>query len=460
MSTTIMKIGAIILAAGKSTRMKSDTPKVMHLLCGLPVVTFPVEAAIKSGAGHTALVISSECRKGFAGLFGGKKSVELAIQREQKGTGDAVKAARAAIGGSCEHVFIIPGDVPLIRPETLKQLYLATTSKNAVCGVLTMEPSDPASYGRIVRDNTGFVKAIVEARDANTSELMIREVNSSIYCVKTEWLFEAIKKITPQNSKREYYLTDIIKIAVAEGHAVVAQCITDANEAMGINTRRELTQANRLMRLRILSSLMEEGVGIINEDCTYIDCGVKIGPDTTIFPNTFISGKTVIGHHCRIETGAVIKDSVIGNGVHIKPYSAIEDSIIKDNSQIGPFARLRPGTIVEDGARIGNFVEVKKSTIRRGAKANHLSYIGDAVVGERTNVGCGTITCNYDGRDKHKTIIGNDVFIGSDVQFVAPVKIGNNALIGAGSTITADVPANALAIARGNQIIKKNWAKK
>ncbi|PIR16751.1 MAG: UDP-N-acetylglucosamine diphosphorylase/glucosamine-1-phosphate N-acetyltransferase [Deltaproteobacteria bacterium CG11_big_fil_rev_8_21_14_0_20_49_13] len=448
---------AVVLAAGKSTRMKSTLPKVLHLVSGRPLVTYPVRSCLDAGAGQVIVVISEEQKGRFTELFGDQDNVSLTVQKEQLGTADAVRSAENPINKESEYIVIIPGDVPLIRPETLKKLITDTHAKEAICGLLTMDLKDPASYGRILRDNRGMVTGIKEAKDASPPELMVREVNSGIYYVKKDWLFESLKKISPKNAQKEFYLTDIIEIASKEGKRVSATCIKEHEEVLGVNTRIELAEVNRHMRYRILDKMMLAGVGIVDELHTYIDDGVEIGADTVIYPHAFISGKTKIGKGCRIENGAVIKNMKIGDNVKINAYSYIEEGEIKDNATIGPFARLRPGVLIENEAKVGNFVEIKKSTLKKGSKANHLSYIGDAVIGERTNVGCGMITCNYDGKEKHKTTIGNDVFIGSDVQLVAPVEIGNNSTIAAGSTITESVPENSLAIARSRQVIKGDW---
>jgi bifunctional UDP-N-acetylglucosamine pyrophosphorylase/glucosamine-1-phosphate N-acetyltransferase len=416
-------------------------------------------SAINAGANPIALVIAPEFKKEFTELFGKNNKIKFAFQRQQLGTADAVKSARPAVTGLCDYSLIIPGDVPLIRPETLRHLINETAGRDAVCGLLTMEFDDPAHYGRVVRNRIGFVTAIVEARDAGPEQLLINEVNSSIYCVKTDWLFRALQRVSADNAQKEFYLTDIVKIAASDGLNVVAKCLPESFELMGINTRQELASANRLMNGRVLDDLMTNGIGIIDEKSTFIDTGVSIGPDTVIMPNCAIQGAAKIGRNCLIEQGAVIKDTVVGDNVNIKPYSVLEGAVIKDGAMVGPFARLRPGSEIGEDVKVGNFVEIKKSVFKRGAKANHLSYIGGAVIGERTNVGCGTITCNYDGKDKHKTVVGKGVFIGSDVQFVAPVRIGDGATIGAGSTITENVPANSLAIARGRQVMKRGWKK-
>jgi bifunctional UDP-N-acetylglucosamine pyrophosphorylase/glucosamine-1-phosphate N-acetyltransferase len=454
------KFDAIILAAGRSTRMKSALPKVLQPVCGRPLVAYTVAAAQGAEASGVMLVIGDGMRTQFEeNVMPPSPHLNFAVQKQALGTADAVKSARGAVDKKSEYVLIIPGDVPLIRSATLKGLIDETLKTSAVLGVLTVEMAEPGSYGRIIRDGKGLVTGIKEAKDATPSELKIKEINSSIYFARADWLFETIEKIVPKNAQKEFYLTDIVGIASGNKGAVVAVKCGDEIECMGVNTRKELSLANRKMREKILEKLMADGVGIVDENCTYIDDGVTVGADTTIWPCSFILGKTRIGRSCVIENGVVIKDSVIGDGVVIRSHSVIEGAGVANNAVVGPFARLRPGAVLEEETKIGNFVEVKKSTIKKGAKASHLSYIGDATVGERTNIGCGMITCNYDGKEKHRTVIGKDVLIGSDVQMVAPVKIGDNAVIGAGSTITEDVPENSLAIARSRQIVKRNWKK-
>lgn len=474
----MLKVTGLVLAAGKSIRMRSAVPKVLHEIAGRPLVSYPIEAARKAGANSIYVVVNKYNLEDFKeipplckGRPGGvekstsptpslqRRGITFVTQKEARGTADAVMSARPALKNFDGYILIIPGDVPLITPDALKEFIKYVTGNGAACGVLTMELKDPSHYGRIIRDGSGRIKAIVEACDAAEEQLKITEVNSGIYCLRSPWVFEALSRVRAQNAKGEYYLTDLVGIAVGEDKPVVGLPASNPAECLGINTRQELAEAGRQMRVRILDRLMSDGVGILDPLHTYIDCDVVIESDTTIAPHTFIKGKTRIGKGSIIENGAVISDSVVGDGVTIKPYSVIDQSVIKDEAQVGPFARLRPGTVIERGARVGNFVEIKKSRLKAGAKANHLTYIGDALIGARVNVGCGTITCNYDGKNKHKTVIGDDVFVGSDVQFIAPVKIGKGAVIGAGSVITDDVPPGALAVARGKQVIKKNWRK-
>ncbi len=454
------KISAIILAAGRSTRMKSALPKVLHPVCGAPLVGYTVSAVRLAGAAAVSLVVSNDFLDVFKAKFGGAEGVSFDVQKEQRGTADAVKSAVSVLGSDCDWVLIVPGDVPLLRQETLSAFIDATRAGSSQLGLLTMEMNSPASYGRIIRSASNDVVAIKEAKDASAEELLIKEVNSGIYFVKRAWLRDALDQIESNNAQKEFYLTDIVKIATGEGLKVFGFVAKEAVEFMGVNTRKELAEANREMRRRVNDRLMQSGVGFIDDSCTYIDDGALIGPDTVIGPNCVIDSKCVIGSGCVIENGVVIKGSKIGDNVVIKAYSVIEESIVAAKAQVGPFARLRPGAELEEDVKVGNFVEVKKSVLKRGAKANHLSYIGDAVVGERTNVGCGMITCNYDGSKKHRTVIGSDVFIGSDVQFVAPVEVGNKATIAAGSTITENVPENSLAIARSRQVVKANYTKK
>ncbi len=453
------KLAVVILAAGKSTRMKSKTSKVMHLLAGRPLITYSIEAAAAVNVRPLVVVAGPDQRDVMAEVK--SRGGIVAIQREALGTGHAVLQARPALSGFKGRVLILCGDAPLVREETLKKFVSEVEEQNAVCGVLTMEMKDPGSYGRIIRDLDGQPVRIVEARDAHKDDLAVKEVNSGIFCVEKKWLFDTLTKIEPKNHQKEYYLTDIAHRAISEGKKMVAfPGGGDPREFLGVNTRVDLAEATACMRERINRRHMLAGVSIVDPERTYIDADVRIGNDTTIWPGAMLLGKSRIGSACTIENGVVLKNSTVDDSVHIRSYSVIEDSSIARAAVVGPFSRLRPASVIGKNVRIGNFVEIKKSEIKEGAKANHLTYLGDATIGPRVNVGCGTITCNYDGRAKYRTFVGEGAFIGSDTQFVAPVRIGRGATIGAGSTITKDVPPKALALTRSPQVIVKNWKPK
>lgn len=451
-------LAAIILAAGQSTRMKSDLTKVMHRIAGRPVVSYVVDVARAIGA-KPICVVSSKGQPELNGYLKEQK-IGVALQKKPLGTADAVMAAKPKLAKFSGYVVLLCGDIPLIQKDVIKKLIDSVRSKRSVLGVLTMQMRDPARYGRIVRDLDGHITRIVEAKDAEGDEARIREVNTGIFCVDKEWLFRALSKVEPKNAQGEYYLTDIVSIAIAEGREVASHVVPEAQDFLGINTRVELAHAAERMRERINQSHQLEGVGILDYRHTYIDADVTIGRDTEIAPHCFLHGNTKIGSHCIIENGVVLKDTIVGDRVHIKPYSVIEHSKVSSEAVVGPFSRVRPDSKIGKGARLGNFVEVKKADLKAGVKANHLSYLGDATIGEGTNVGCGTITCNYDGKSKYRTVIGAHTFIGSDTQFIAPVRVGKGATIGAGSTITENVPADALAVARAKQVNVKHWHKK
>ncbi len=451
-------LAAIILAAGQSTRMKSRKSKVMHDLAGRPVISYCIDTAHESGADPVVVVINPD--EPDLREFIKKSGVDYAIQKNAKGTAHAVMSAQKKLANFSGNVLVLCGDVPLVRAEALCKFVEEFQHKKATLGVLTMIPKHPSSYGRIVRDLDGKIIRIAEAKDATADELGIREVNSGIICADRTWLFRSLKKIKNNNAKGEYYLTDLVGIAIKEGASVIAHLCEPAEDFLGINTRVDLAHVAEIMRERINERHMLSGVGIQDFRHTFIDSDVRIGNDTTVMPFAFLKGVTRVGTNCVIENGAVLKNAVVGSNVHIKAYSVIEDSSISDGAILGPFARVRPGSRVGANARVGNFVELKKCTMKRGAKANHLTYLGDSVVGSDANIGCGTITCNYDGVAKHRTVIGDRVFVGSDTQFIAPVSIGRNSIIGAGSTITKDVPADSLALSRTEQKIVRGWAKK
>ena len=452
------QLAVVILAAGQSTRMKSKKSKVLHLLAGSPVVHYPIAAAKALGA-KTVLVVRGPNQDDLKNYLKGV-GVRDVVQKKPLGTADAVQAAAANLKSFKGNILILCGDVPLIRSGSLLAFVAAVGVKKAKMGVLTMSPEDPTGYGRIVRDLDGNLIRIVEEKDATDEEKKIREVNSGIIIADKTWLFDTLKKIGSENAKGEFYLTDLIGLAVKEDVSVCAYNANPFEDFLGINTRIDLAWASEIMRARINKKLMLNGVGILDLCNTHIDNEVRIGQDTTVMPYSFLLGKTRVGSDCVIENGVVLRDAVIGNCVHVKAHSVIEESVVSDGAIVGPFSRMRPQSKLGKGARIGNFVELKKCELKEGAKANHLTYLGDAVVGKNSNVGCGTITCNYDGKFKHKTLIGDRVFVGSDVHFVAPVSIGRDAFVGAGSTITKDVPAGSLALARSPQIIVKGWVKK
>jgi bifunctional UDP-N-acetylglucosamine pyrophosphorylase/glucosamine-1-phosphate N-acetyltransferase len=449
-------IAAVVLAAGKGTRMKSGLIKVLHPAAGLPMIAWPVAAARRAGADPIVLVIGHQANA-VLNLFRGAGDIRCAMQEEQLGTGHAVGCALDALEGFRGTVLILCGDTPLLRPETLRDLKKFHSENQSVLTVLTALMADPYGYGRVVRDASGNVARIVEQKDADHVEQEIREINSGIYCVESDFLFGNINSIGNDNVQKEFYLTDLLAIAVRKGVTCLAMPTSDADEIMGVNDRSQLADAARILRGRINRELMLSGVTIVDPERTYIDFGATIGADTIIHPNCQIGGGTVIGGNCEIEQGASISGCRIGNDCHIKAGSVLEDSELHENVAVGPMAHLRPGTVLHSHVKIGNFVETKKIVMGEGSKASHLTYLGDAEIGCDVNIGCGTITCNYDGVKKHRTVIGDKVFIGSDVQLVAPVTVGRNSLVAAGTTVTADVPPDSLAISRVPQVNKEGW---
>ncbi len=447
---------AVILAAGQGTRMKSKLPKVLHEVAGAPLVAWPAGLALELSCSPTVLVVGHGADEVKEKL--GEDRLSYALQSEQLGTGHALLCAEQALKGFTGTLLLLCGDVPLLQKETLQAMLKMHASEKATVSLLTAVVDDPAGYGRIVRDGDQ-VSAIVEQKDASAEEQKICEINAGIYAFEAPWVFEALQSVGNDNAQKEYYLTDIVAAANKQNRTVCA-LIVDEEEVMGINDRSQLAEAALVMRQRINDRLMRDGVTLIDPENCYVDADVKIGADTILHPNVHLRGATTLGSGCLIEPGVVITDCIIGDNVHIKPGSVLAESRVGDDCAIGPMAHLRPGTNLAGDNKIGNFVETKKSNLGVGSQASHLTYIGDAEVGKNVNFGCGTITCNYDGVNKHKTEVEDDVFVGSDVQFIAPVKIGRNSLIGAGSTITKDVPADALAISRSVQKNIEGWAKK
>lgn len=443
----------VILAAGKGVRMKSDRPKVLHRVGGRPMVAHPLLRARELKPERIVVVLGNGADDVKPHLG---DDVKIAVQERQAGTGHAVMCARNALKGFRGTVLILYGDTPLLVTDSLRAMLKAHAKAKVPLTILTANFAWPNRLGRVIRRDDGKVLRVIEAADASHEELKIEEVNAGIYAVQSEFLFKALDRVKADNAQGEYYLTDIIEIAAKKG-GVSAFTVPDPEEVLGVNDRAELAQAERAMNKRTLLKLMREGVTIIDPEAAYVHDTVTIGAETTIYPGAVIEGKTVIGEGCEIGPGAFVRDSQIGDGVEIRAHSVLDQSRVGDRTTVGPSAHLRPGSVIGADCRIGNFVETKKVTIGDGTKASHLTYLGDAEIGRNVNIGCGTITCNYDGEKKSKTIIEDDVFVGSDTQFVAPVRIGRGAYIGSGSTITRDVPAGALSVARARQRDLPGW---
>ena len=452
-------IASVILAAGKGTRMKSDLVKVLHPLLGLPMLHYTVDLSLNHIEAEKTIVVVGHQADQIQERFKDLK-IEFALQEKQLGTGHAVLQVLPLLHGFTGTVLILCGDVPLVKAEMLRSFINTFLENDSTIAVLTAVVKDPSGYGRILRGEEGWLEKIVEEKDASEEERLIREINTGIYCVRSTFLIEGLKEIGKENAQGEYYLTDLAEVARKRDLRCSAHMVADPVEVMGINTRVDLATATEVLRQEKVKELMLSGVTIINPRATYVDRAVEIGKDTTLYPNCTLQGRTRIGERCVIEPNSKISDTEIGNGVTIRSCSVINESRIEDGVTIGPFAHLRPLSEVKTRAKIGNFVEVRKSVIGRGSKANHLSYIGDSLVGEEVNIGAGTITCNYDGYEKHQTIIGDSVFVGSNVELIAPVKVGSRSSIGAGTTVTKDVPEGALAISRVKQKNIRGWSKR
>jgi bifunctional UDP-N-acetylglucosamine pyrophosphorylase / glucosamine-1-phosphate N-acetyltransferase len=447
----------VILAAGKGTRLKSSLAKVLHMAGGRPLVEQVVVACAPSKAKKVVAIIGHQAEQVAAVVE--PHDVETVLQQPQNGTGHAMLVAKRALGNA-KFAVVLPGDAPLIRPETVKAMLATHRSGNAAATILSAVLADPSGYGRIVRKSETQVGAIVEDSQLTPEQRELNEINSSMYCFTLAKLWPALGKVKPYNKHREIYLTDAIGVLASSGETVLAQIVPDSREVLGCNTRADLAEVDRIFRERKREELMAAGVTIQLPETVLIDPEVTAGEDCTLEPGVQLLGKTKLGARCKIGTGSVLLDAILDDGVTVRAHSLIEESRLDHGSIVGPFARLRTGTHLKAGARVGNFVETKKAVIGEGAKVPHLSYIGDAKLGSKTNIGAGTITCNYDGVNKHQTTIGNKVFIGSDSVLVAPVRIGDGAYVAAGSAITENVPADALGIARGRQSNKKGWASK
>ena len=443
-------LDVMILAAGLGTRMRSRKAKVLHELGGRPLIAHVCRAAaaltqrpIHIVVGHQAEAVERAVREELD-----EHGALFIKQEEQRGTGDAVMATRDALAEANSTILVLSGDVPLITAETLGALihqHRTHRGRGAACTILTVRLEDPTGYGRIVRDEEGLFQKIVEQKDATPAERQVKEINAGIYCFEARALFDALARVEPHNAQGEYYLTDVPAILRTDGEDVSVYLHSDAREVSGINTRVELAEFERLLRQRTIRRLMlDSGVTFIDPQHTYVSPEAQIGRDCVIYPDVHIEGTTVVGDDCEIRAGTRITNSRIGSGVAIKDHCVIVDSEIANNCAVGPSAHLRMQTKLEEGACIGNFVEVKKSRLGRGSKSMHLTYLGDATIGEKTNIGAGTITCNYDGKNKHPTVIEDNVKIGSDTMLVAPVRVGSGAITAAGSVVTKDVPPDTL----------------
>ena len=445
---------AIILAAGKGTRMKSELPKVLHKVAGKPLVSHVIEACRAAGVEKPLLVVghgSQQVRDAIG------DDVAYCEQYQQLGTGHAVMCALPCIDLKKGETFVMCGDAPLIEGETLRELHDYFKASGAVCTVLSATLSDPTGYGRIFRDGTGRVLGIIEEKDATENQKKITEINTGTYCFDLAALRSVINELDTHNAQGEYYLTQVLELLIIKGCTVNAMKCRDNTAALGVNDRIQQAQAEKILRERTLRRAMREGATIIDPASTYIEAGVTIGADSVIRPNTHLRGETHIGSDCVIGPDCEIADSIIGDGSTVR-YAVLDHAECGAKANIGPYTYLRPGTRLAEGVKVGGFCEVKNSQVGKGSKIPHLSYIGDTDIGSGVNIGCGSITCNYDGYDKFRTQIGDNVFVGSNVSMVAPVHIAPNSFIAAGSTVTQDVPEDALAVARSRQSNIEGWA--
>ncbi|BBH23349.1 bifunctional protein GlmU [Paenibacillus baekrokdamisoli] len=451
-----MKVMAIVLAAGQGKRMKSKLYKVLHSVCGKPMVGHVLQTVKEASCERTVVVVGhgAEAVQSYIG-----NGAEFILQEQQLGTGHAVQQVEPLLGDETGTTVILYGDTPLVTADTIGALLNLHRAEKLAATVLTAVVPNPQGLGRIIRDEAGQVLRIVEQKDCTATEAAISEINTGMYCFDNQKLFQALKKVTNHNAQGEYYLTDVMEILKQSGESIGAYCASDFAEGIGVNDRVGLAEAEQLMRARIVRKHQINGVTVIDPAATYIEADVVIGSDTILYPGTVLRGHTVIGEDCIIGPQADIADTIIGNGVTVKQ-SVTAESIIGDESAVGPYANLRPGSKLGVGCKVGDFVELKNAELGDGSKVSHLSYVGDAKVGKDVNIGCGAITVNYDGYNKSLTEIGDHAFVGSNVNLIAPIKIGEGAYVVAGSTITHDVAANELAIARERQVNKPGYAEK
>jgi bifunctional UDP-N-acetylglucosamine pyrophosphorylase/glucosamine-1-phosphate N-acetyltransferase len=453
-----MSLATVILAAGLGTRMKSDKAKVLHSVAGRPMIEYPVAIARAVGSSRVICVLGHQAdavRAAVEARFGAG-SIEVALQAEQRGTGHAVLMTESLLDSHEGLVLILYGDTPLLSQQVLERLVHGASPTTLT--MMTARLPDPRGYGRVVRDGSGKFVRIVEEKDATAEQKRIDEINAGIYCGPARFFFDTLRSVGSNNAQGEIYLTDVMERAARE--LTVVTVSAGADEVMGCNDRVDVAKADRVIRLRLADELMRAGVAVRDPERLYVEPGVEVGRDTSLGPNVELRGKVKIGSGCVIEQGAVITDCTVGDRVHVKPYCVMSESTVANGVQIGPWCHVRPGSVIEDDVHLGNFVETKKTRMGKGAKANHLTYLGDADVGAKVNVGCGTITCNYDGYVKSKTIIGDGAFIGSDTQLVAPVTVGAGAVTAAGTTVYRDVPPGSLALTRPEMAIVEGWAER
>jgi bifunctional UDP-N-acetylglucosamine pyrophosphorylase/glucosamine-1-phosphate N-acetyltransferase len=450
---------AVVLAAGKGTRMRSALPKVLHEAAGRPLLAWVLAAARQAGCERVVAVVGHGAERVRERPWAeeGEGEPRFVLQGEQLGTGHALAQAEAEVAGPAT-LLVLSGDVPLVTPATLEALLAAAGTGGAAMAVADLD--EPGSLGRVLAGPDGNLARIVEARDASPEERAVRTVNAGLYALPAPEIFGHLRGLEPSNAQGELYLTDAVGALAAAGTPVRLVPLADPDEALGVNSRQELALVHRRLVERKLQDLMTSGVTVLEPHRTRVDAGVRVGPDTVIHPDVTLLGRTAIGGGCVLHQGAWLRDATLGDGAVVEPYSVLDGAEVGPGCRVGPFARLRPGARLAEGARVGNFVEVKNSRLGRGAKANHLAYLGDAEVGEGANIGAGAVTCNYDGVSKHPTEIGAGAFVGSDTMLVAPVKIGEGAVTAAGSVITRDVPPGALAVGRARQKVVEGWARR
>jgi bifunctional UDP-N-acetylglucosamine pyrophosphorylase / glucosamine-1-phosphate N-acetyltransferase len=450
---------AVVLCAGKGTRMKSEQPKVLHPLLGRPLCAWPIAAAVEAGASPLVAVVGPAAEDVRAAIRTHFSAAEprFCVQAQPLGTADAVRAAASELKDAQGPVLILYGDTPLLTASTLRRLLAALLADKTPLALLSSTAPDPAGYGRVLRSE-GRVARVVEERDASVVERAVREVNAGVYAVDARFLWKSLAALRPSNAQGEYYLTDLVALAAQAGG--VASVLVDFEETAGVNDRVDLAACAKVLRRRINHGHMVSGVTLEDPDSTLIEVGVELGTDVVLEAGVVLRQGTRVAKGARIGQGAVLDAVDVGEGTDIRPYCVLEHSRVGPRCVLGPYARLRPGSELDEGVHLGNFVELKKARLGKGSKANHLSYLGDAVLGAGVNVGAGTIVCNYDGVAKHLTEVGDNVFIGSDSQLVAPVKVGKGAFIGAGTTVTEDVPEDALVLSRSPQVVKAGWAAK